>query len=550
MARPTKPVLRSARKAYKEYKKAAKIREYDGWASQNENECFVFADLAANRLFSVIVPVFNTHQTHLLKMVYSVINQHYQNWELVLVNASTDPERIAAVDACAQIDTRIKVIKPGKNLGISGNTNYGVGHAGGDYIVFFDHDDMLHPCALHAFAEEIHHSSAELLYSDEDKITHDGSLFFDPHFKPRWSPDLLNNVNYINHLTAIKAEFVKQAGGLDPAHDGAQDYDLLLRVIDKCQPKIKHVPHVLYHWRAANTSTAQDISNKTYIFKAGESAIGSHLHRIGAKARVKAINGRPGFYRVAYHDEPDTSLVIGPVSPNMQRVCAGWLQDLLKKAGPQIKELVIGDWYKPFANAEHGFELHLVGKDNYWPAAAAKAKGEVVMCIQQAVMPSSEADVRELAAVAIQPGCLACAPMVLDAQRAIADSGLVASSQGLQPLFRGYKAGDGSVFGSTEWVRNIDALSGGIFCAKAEVFKKLTESATHKGKLTAENFLKLKEHMPGNIVIWSHVNFELDGELVPKSSDDTFFNPQLGQASFEINIAANSWGHAYERSES
>ena len=75
----------------------------------------------------------------------------------------------------------------------------------------------------------------------------DGKKYLHPHLKPDWSPDLLTHVNYITHLTVIKNELVTKVGGLDPDKDGAQDYDLILKITD-LDTKIVHIPKVLYHW--------------------------------------------------------------------------------------------------------------------------------------------------------------------------------------------------------------------------------------------------------------------------------------------------------------
>ena len=92
-------------------------------------------------------------------MVESVKNQSYANWELLLVNASPDNQELKArVEHEVARDNRIKSITLAENKGISENTNAGVAAASGDFVSFFDHDDILEPDLLFSYAMESWHS--------------------------------------------------------------------------------------------------------------------------------------------------------------------------------------------------------------------------------------------------------------------------------------------------------------------------------------------------------------------------------------------------------
>jgi len=247
-------------------------------------------------LISIVVPMYNTPARYLWPMVYSIVSQSYPNWELLLADGSSDKaasERIAAV---AAIDTRIRVIpnKTSKGIPIGVNTNHGLAVANGEYIALCDHDDLLDPYALSEVVRAISEHQAEFIYSDEDKISDNGDTYFDPHYKPDWSPDLFTHVNYLNHLTVIKKSLVDKVGGFDTAKDGAQDYDLYLRITD-LNPVIYHIPKVLYHWRAADNSTAQDFSSKRHITDAASAALKAHFTRKHIDVTVTPKVDRPGF---------------------------------------------------------------------------------------------------------------------------------------------------------------------------------------------------------------------------------------------------------------
>lgn len=531
--RLAKPLLKVAKKYYDQYKKLLPDDSYNAWATGNEELCFVDGELAHKPLISVVVPLFNTPTNHFLKMVYSVVNQHYENWELILANASSDRKSREDTKRAAQIDTRIKVVEVGHNEGISANTNIAVEASRGEYIAFLDHDDVLHPCALHSVVETLQTDDKPgLIYSDEDKITPASDFYFAPHFKPAWSPDLMKNVNYINHLSVIRADFARKIGGLRPAFDGAQDYDLLLRIIDKFQPQIVHIPRVLYHWRAAQSSTAQDISHKSYIFSAGRRAVSQHLKRIKVNASVEPIKGKPGFYKLTYQPVK-FSLIIGRVSPAKYQVCARWLNKLLADIDSQDYQLIVGDWFKEFKDSKDIDNLTktkitmLPTSADYWQAAAVKAQHPVAICFKTAGLPTADKALEELAAVAADRRHLAVTPILVGSNKHIIDAGIINVAGFPKQLFEGRLLPEDSYYGSTEWVRNLDDIATNIVAIRTDNLKKILANGlgNYENAPTIKTYI---EHKNGELalqeqalqgqslqryVLWAHTPFEFIGLL-------------------------------------
>ena len=184
--------------------------------------------------------------------------------------------------------------------GIANNTNSALQLATGDYCVFLDHDDLLAEHALYEVASAVMENPAlKLVYSDEDKIDSTGERV-DPHFKPDWNPDLLLAQNYICHLVALRSDVIKQVGGCRGGFDGAQDHDLLLRVMEIVSPEeVLHIEKILYHWRMAEGSTSATASAKTYTTDSGVAAIDDYLNRIGRSATVES-GKYPNTYRVRW----------------------------------------------------------------------------------------------------------------------------------------------------------------------------------------------------------------------------------------------------------
>lgn len=259
-------------------------------------------------MFSIVVPLYNTPVPFLREMIDSVYSQFYQKWELLLVNST--PENGELTKELQQIrDTRVKVITLDKNYGIAGNTNCGIEAASGDYIVFFDHDDLLDPMALFEYASVLRDDAdVDAIYCDEDFLNEEGS-FVAPHFKSDFNLDLLRCHNYITHLLAVRSSFAKELW-LDSSFDGAQDYDFLLRLVERTD-KIAHVSKVLYHWRISDSSTAKSADNKGYADDAGRRALQAHYNRLGIAARVETTESSC-FYHTVYEvlGSPKVSVII------------------------------------------------------------------------------------------------------------------------------------------------------------------------------------------------------------------------------------------------
>ena len=269
-------------------------------------------------LFSILVPVYNTPIPYLWEMLDSVRNQTYQKWQLCIANANPENEDVARIlNQYIEMDIRIQVVNVPENLGIAQNTNKALSIAKGDYIGLLDHDDMLAADALFEVAKTVNDENADVIYTNEDKITMSGEKHFQPNFKPEFNLDMLRSNNYICHFFIAKASLMKEIGGFRGEYNGAQDYDMIFRCTERAD-NIVRIPKVLYHWRMHEQSTAENPESKRYAFDAGKKVIEDHLKRCGESAEVE-MTEYPGFYRVKYaiKEKPRVSVVIVKETKNM-----------------------------------------------------------------------------------------------------------------------------------------------------------------------------------------------------------------------------------------
>ncbi len=262
--------------------------------------------------FSILVPLYNTSEKFLREMIRSVLDQTYGDWELCLADGS-DGQHREVEKICGQYarkDARIQYKRLKKNLGISENSNACIEMASGNYIALLDHDDLLHPAALHEVMRAICEQGADFIYTDEAIFHSTASDSFDFHLKSDYAPDTLRSVNYICHLTVFKRELMEESGEFRKECDGSQDFDLILRLTEKAK-HIVHIPLVLYYWRAHPESTADSIGTKPYVINAGHRALQDHLQRAGLEGEV-LDTVIPTMYRVRYKitGNPKISIII------------------------------------------------------------------------------------------------------------------------------------------------------------------------------------------------------------------------------------------------
>ena len=249
--------------------------------------------------FSIVVPTYHTPEIFLRQMIESVLGQTFCRVELILADGSNDDSVEKIVAEYAEKDTRVKYQRLSENKGISENTNEGLKMATGDYIGLLDHDDILERHALYEVRMAIaKNPEADVLYTDEDKVSFDLATYFEPHIKPDFNPDLLRSNNYICHFLVFKKDLLNQVGGFRSEFDGAQDFDLVLRLTEKAK-SVVHIPQVLYHWRSHDASTATNPMSKLYAYEAGKRAVEAHLERCGESGSVSDTRFY-GFYQTTY----------------------------------------------------------------------------------------------------------------------------------------------------------------------------------------------------------------------------------------------------------
>ncbi|MDZ7808840.1 MAG: glycosyltransferase family 2 protein [Arhodomonas sp.] len=447
------------------------------------------AAMPAPPLISVLMPTYNTDPALLGETVDSVRDQLYPHWELCIADdASTSTATRHALEALSAEDQRIRVAFREDNGHIAAASNTALAMAQGEYLALLDHDDLLTEDALFHVAETARaHPEAVLFYSDEDKVGEGGQLY-DPYFKPEWNPDLLRSQNYINHLTTYRTDAVRAAGGFREGFEGSQDYDLLLRVIDVAEPgAVRHIPRILYHWRAVAGSEALEAGVKDYTRDAAQRALSEHLQRRGKAAAVLPAPECPGMWRIRYAlpERPPRASLIMPTRNGLELITRSLETVLHRTDYPDYEILVVDNGSDDPAVLGYLEELEASGRVRVLRdgrpfnfsalnnAAAAEATGSVLVLLNNDVEVTDGDWLRELVSHAIRPeiGCVGARLWYPD--DTLQHGGCVLGIGGVAGhVFKDTPRGTLRAFGRNALIQNYSAVTAACLAVRKRVFEQ------------------------------------------------------------------------------
>jgi glycosyltransferase involved in cell wall biosynthesis len=111
---------------------------------------------------SVCIPVYNVEE-YIGSCIESVLNQSFQEFEIIIINDSTPDCSMDIVNQYAKMDTRIRVYENSSNMGLMWARREGYLKAKGDYVCFLDSDDTLPKESLELLYNAINESRADIV---------------------------------------------------------------------------------------------------------------------------------------------------------------------------------------------------------------------------------------------------------------------------------------------------------------------------------------------------------------------------------------------------
>jgi GT2 family glycosyltransferase len=388
--------------------------------------------LADRPLISVVMPAYETDPRHLREAIASVRAQTYPDWELVVVDdGSTRRDTRRAITRAVSRDPRITARMLERNAGISAATNAGLELCRGELVAFLDHDDTLAPDALLRVAQAFDDDddAVDVVYTDQDKLTQEGRRA-DPFLKPDWSPVYALGAMYVGHLLVARRELIAEAGGLDPAFDTIQDFELLLRLSERTD-RIRHIPEVLYHWRAIPGSIALGEDEKGDVGELQARAVNGHLERRGVAAEAAP---HPAIaHRLRLRPKP-------------------------RRSGPSVDSVITG-------RRNPGREANL---------AAGRGDGEFIVFLGERTEAVGPDWIEELLLYAEMPGVGAVGPTLVRPDGGVSASGFaIGLLDPATPVMRGFDADGDGYYGALSCAREVSAVGIGCMLVRRSLFERV-----------------------------------------------------------------------------
>ncbi len=505
-------------------------------------------------LISVLMPVHDPAPRVLRAAIRSLQAQLYPNWELCLCDdASRDPRVVRLIDRLAAAETRIRIVRRAENGHIARATNDALALAQGAYVAFMDHDDALPEQALYEVARAVRDDPGlVLVYSDEDKIEGRGRRF-EPHFKADFDRELLYGQNYINHLTVIRTEAVRALGGLRPGFEGSQDHDLLLRLTEDLDPgRIRHIPMVLYHWRAAGGSGT--FSDRALA--RAEAARLQAVSEVAGRRGARAERGPHGFTRVV-HPLPVPPPRVSVIIPTRDRaeLLSVTLDGLFAETDyPEIEVVVVdNDSREPetaalFARYQGDPRLRVVaapGPFNFSDLSnrgAEAARGSVLLFLNNDIEVIEPGWLTEIVSQAVRPEIGAVGAKLLYPDRTVQHGGVVLGIGGVAGHGHlGLPDSDPGYFARMVLVQEVSAVTGACLALRAAVFREVGGFDAQMLKVAFNDVdLCLKIRTAGYRILWTPFAKLVHHESKSRGPEDTPEKRARFQA--ETAVMQERWG--------
>lgn len=221
-----------------------------------------FKNYESNPLVSVIVPTYN-RPNWLYRAVESIINQTYQNFEVIVVNdAGEDVQYILEKFK----DNRIKYFITPENIKLAGTRNFGIFNSTGIFIAYLDDDDVFYPNHLETLVKALIDGQYKVAYTDafysiqskvsQTYVTKEKEIRYSFDFDP--TKFLFENYVPICCIMHRK-ELISELGAFDPSLTTHEDWDLWIRFSRKYP--FKHIKEITCEvsWRMdGSTSSSQN----------------------------------------------------------------------------------------------------------------------------------------------------------------------------------------------------------------------------------------------------------------------------------------------------
>jgi O-antigen biosynthesis protein len=293
-------------------------------------------------LISFVLMVRNTPADCLEEFFISFREQPAGSAELIVCDIGTNDLQTAAWLNAHACSLGVRIIRTPQGLDSGAAANTALQLTRGEWIGFADPDGALTPCVVQLIAQTVkQHPQCQFIYTDEiacdEKLRPVGY-----HLKPAYDEVMLSGFNYIGRLACYRRERLLSLGGLREGHEGAQEYDLLLRYLrDLPAHDIKHLPYPGYRQRLRARAPA---ATSAQADQAARYALCERYRGASPKIPVEQANAQ-ALYRIRFDKTmkvwPRVSVIIP--NRNSYSLISRVIFDLTNKTDYPDLEIVVVD---------------------------------------------------------------------------------------------------------------------------------------------------------------------------------------------------------------
>jgi GT2 family glycosyltransferase/glycosyltransferase involved in cell wall biosynthesis len=354
--------------------------------------------------------------------------------------------------------------------------NSAVAESASDLVVVLTPGDRLRPdCLYHVASSTRRDPLVDLLTWDDDVCDGPAALakHRDPRFRPSWSPETLLGANYVGRAFAMRRARFMAVGGMRPQAGAAMHWDLLLRSGLEAE-RVTRIARVLSSVPERRPEPVADAVPmvQEYLDRAGRAAV---AEAVGNVVRV----------RWALESWPKVSVVI-PTRHN-RAMLSTCLPSLARTDYPDFEVVIVDNggqseenekWY---ADNDAGLGVDVLWWDvapfNYSQvnnAAVKRTSGEVLVFLNDDTEVLDDSWLKEIVGWAVHPDVGIAGLQLIGPDDRIQHAGVILGMGGFADhVFEGMQPGTDTIFGSTDWYRDVLAVTGACCAVERSVYDRL-----------------------------------------------------------------------------
>ncbi len=471
----------------KDYLPSPKV--YNRWIQDDEHSFHASGKNLSEINYSIVVVTTEENNCRgLLHTIRSCLNITWTNYEVIVIIPDDKPSSKKILDVEFEGDDRVQIysVDATESTGTS-NLRKLIDRIRGEYLLFITSGDSIHQDILLWVSDHICSNSSfcpvDIIYFDEDKFNKHG-MRCEPWFKPNlFSPDMLLSVNYLRHGFYRRKLFLEN--WIEEASipiSSADEWSLAFHCVECSRGKIVHIPQILYHEMMSDDA----LMNKKDDHNREIQEIEDYLARLGRR-NTEVIEANGGAFRATWLPNKEQKVSIVIPTKDKYRVLKRCVNAIFERTNYESYEVILVDtgssdqrvrqFYSQLSTNPRIQVVNLREEFNYSHAnnyGVRFATGDTYLFLNNDTEPLDTDWLLELVRWAEVPEIGIVGGKLLFKDGTIQSYGTVLGMLGhARHVFSGMPDIATSIYGDTNWYRNVTAVTGACMMMRKDVFQKV-----------------------------------------------------------------------------